>query len=183
MGYGEDVLCLPKVRLKLKCEDMIIEKGISDIVGVFTDPIVAWPGGWEDTIPPWIKEAITLERLIENIRALKEGDMTATDAEACAYCYTAFLCQVPDRDWVTIYQYLVNKVSAMHRKDITIPEDVRVDTLNEEQMRDLRQLKDWIYKKRVARRLERDRAGRRERRKVEVEKAEEKKKEQLVFQF
>jgi hypothetical protein len=167
----------------LKREDMIIEKGISDIVGVFLDPIVVWPGGWEDTIPPWIKEAIQLERLIENVRALKEGDMTATDAEACAYCYTTFLCHVPDHDWVTIYQYLTTKVSEMHRKEVTIPEDMRVDTLNEEQMRDLRQLKDWIYRKRTERRLEKDRAERREKRKEEAEKAEERKKEQFAFDF
>jgi hypothetical protein len=164
----------------VKLKEVSIEKGISDIVGVFTDPIVVWPGGWEDTIPPWIKEAITLERLIENIRALKEGDMTATDAEACAYCYTAFLCQVPDHDWVTIYQYLVTKVSEFHRKEVTIPEDMKVDRLNEEQMRYLRELKDFIYRKRVEKRLENDRAERRERRE---EEAERKKKEQFTFSF
>jgi hypothetical protein len=27
-----------------------LEKGISDIVGVFTDPILVFPGGWGDTI-------------------------------------------------------------------------------------------------------------------------------------
>lgn len=158
-----------------------IEKGISDIAGVFTDPIVVWPGGWEDTIPPWIKEAITLERLIENIRALKEGNMTATDAEACAYCYTAFLCQLPDRDWVTIYQYLVTKVSEMHRKEVTIPEDMRVDTLNEEQKRSLRNLKDFIYRKRIEKRLEGDRAERRERRQEEA--ARKKQEQPSLFEF
>ena len=159
------------------------EKGISDIVGVFTDPIVVWPGGWEDTIPPWIKEAVTLERLIENIRALKEGNMTATNAEACAYCYTAFLCQVPDHDWVTIYQYLVTKVSEMHRKEVTIPEDMRVDTLNEEQKRSLRDLKDFIYRKRIEKRLERDRAERREKREEEKAEVERKKELQLTFKY
>ena len=61
-----------------------MEKGISDIVGVFTDPILVFPGGWGDTLPDWLKGAITMERLIENMRALKGEEPTGTDAEACA---------------------------------------------------------------------------------------------------
>jgi len=69
-----------------------IEKGISDIVGVFTDPIIVFPGGWGDTLPEWLKNAITLERLEMNMRALKGEEMT--DAEACAYLFTAALTQL-----------------------------------------------------------------------------------------
>ena len=36
---------------------------VSDIVGIFTDPILVFPGGWGDTLPDWIKGAITLDRL------------------------------------------------------------------------------------------------------------------------
>ena len=68
-----------------------LEKGISDIVGVFTDPILVFPGGWGDTLPDWLKEAITLERLVMNMRALKGEEMTGTDAEACAYLYDGYL--------------------------------------------------------------------------------------------
>ncbi|GAJ12460.1 unnamed protein product, partial [marine sediment metagenome] len=64
-----------------------MEKGISDIVGVFCDPIIVFPGGWGEDLPEWLKSAITLERLIENIKALKGEEMTGTDAEACAYLY------------------------------------------------------------------------------------------------
>ena len=66
-----------------------LEKGISEIVGVFTDPIIVWPGGWGDTLPEWLKAAITLERLIENTKALKGEPPTGTDAEAC---YPKRLC-------------------------------------------------------------------------------------------
>jgi len=68
-----------------------VEKGISEIVGVFTDPILVFPGGWGDTLPEWLKNAITLERLAMNMRTLKGEEMTGTDAEACAYLYTAAL--------------------------------------------------------------------------------------------
>ena len=60
------------------------EKGISDIVGVFTDPILVFPGGWGDTLPEWLKNTIVLERLAENMKASKEEQATGTDAEACA---------------------------------------------------------------------------------------------------
>jgi hypothetical protein len=80
-----------------------IEKGISDIVGALTDPIIVFPGGWGDTLPEWLKNAITLERLGMNMRALKGEEMTGTDAEACAYLYTAALTQPMDHDWGQIY--------------------------------------------------------------------------------
>jgi hypothetical protein len=80
-----------------------VEKGISDIVGALTDPILVFPGGWGGTLPEWLKNAITLERLAMNMRALKGEEMTGTDAEACAYLYTASLTQPMDHDWGQIY--------------------------------------------------------------------------------
>jgi hypothetical protein len=59
-----------------------IDKGISEIAGVFTDPILIFPGGWGDTLPEWLKGAITLERLEMNMKALNGEEMTGTDAEA-----------------------------------------------------------------------------------------------------
>lgn len=161
-----------------------IEKGISEIVGVFCDPIIAFPGGWGDTLPDWLKNAITMERLVENVRALKEGEMTGSDAEACAYLYTACLTQAPDHDWAQIYLYIAGKVYEKHRtKDsgVAMPEDIRVESLNDEQMRDLRRLKDWIYQARIRARQDRDRAERREKR--EEEAAREKQERPSLFEF
>ena len=109
-----------------------IEKGISEIVGVFTDPILVFPGGWGDTLPEWLKNAITLERLEMNMRALKGEEMTGTDAEACAYLYTAALTQPMDRDWGQIY--IATKVYEKWRtKDsgVTMPTDIRVESLDD----------------------------------------------------
>lgn len=36
-----------------------IDKGISEIVGVFTDPMIVFPGRWGDTLPDWLKGAVT----------------------------------------------------------------------------------------------------------------------------
>jgi len=147
--------------------DKTIEKGISDIVGALTDPIIVFPGGWGDSLLDWIKTAITLERLAMNMKALKGEEMTGTDAEACAYLYTASLTQPPDHDWTQIYLYIATKVYERQRtKDsgVTMPEDIRVDSLNDEQMKDLNRLKTWIYQRRVKVREERDRAERHQKR-------------------
>ena len=86
-----------------------VEKGISEIVGALTDPIIVFPGGWGDTLPDWLKNAITLERLAMNMKALKSEEMTGTDAEACAYLYAAALTQPMDHGWGQIYLYIATQ--------------------------------------------------------------------------
>jgi len=144
-----------------------LEKGISDIVGVFTDPILVFPGGWGDTLPEWLKNAITLERLEINMRALKGEEMTGTDAEACAYLYTASLTQPMDSDWTQIYLYIAGKTYTRWKKT-EMPEDIRVESLRDDQVVDLNRLKSWIYQQRIKVRLEHDRAERRQKREEEA---------------
>jgi len=162
-----------------------LEKGISEIVGVFSDPIIVFPGGgWEDTLPDWIKEAITLERLIENMKALKGEEPTGTDAEALAYMYPASLCSSLGHDWTQIYIYLGSKVMQYHnpfQKEEPFPDDLKVESLDDNQMRELNRLKAWIYQKRIEVRLDRNRA---ERRQKKGEEAAMKKAEQpALFAF
>lgn len=158
--------------------DQQFEKGISDIVGVFTDPIIVTPGAaaYPSDIPQWLREAITLERLVENIKALKEDTMTATDAEACIYLSTVSL-EVPlDHDWTQIYMYVFTKVYERHRtKDskVTVPDDIHVVSLDNQQMQDLNRLKDWIYATRIKARRGRDIAERREKREEEAAREKE----------
>jgi len=161
-----------------------IEKGISEIVGVFTDPILVFPGGWGDSLPEWLKSAITVERLAMNMRALKGEEMTGTDAEACAYLYTAALTQPMDHDWGQIYLYIANKVYSQWRSKesgVEMPEDIRVDTLRDDQMADLNRLKEWLYRKRSQIRLDRERAERRQ--KKEEEAVRKKAEQPALFDF
>jgi len=156
------------------------EKGISDIVGVFTDPILVFPGGWGDSLPDWLKNAITMERLVMNMKALKGEEMTGTDAEACAYLYTACLTQPMDHEWTQIYLYIAGKTYSRWKQN-EIPEDIRVDSLRDDQKADLKRLKEWLYRQRTKIRLERDRA---ERRQKKEEKAAKRKAEQpALFSF
>jgi len=148
-----------------------LEKDISDIVGVFTDPILVFPGGWGDTLPEWLKETITLERLVMNMRALKGEEIIGTDAEACVYLYTVSLTQPMDSDWSEIYLYIAGKVYEKHHakeSGATMPQDIRVDQLSNYQMQHLDRLKEWIYRQRVKVRQERDHADRRERKEADL---------------
>jgi len=138
-----------------------IDTQIEDLVGVFTDPIIVYPSGWEDTLPDWIKPAITMERLIENMKALKGETPTATDAEVLAYMYPRSLEAPLDSDWTQIYLYISSRVVSRH-KETEVPEDIKVDSLNDYQAGLLRHLKDWIYEHRIKVRKERRRVEKRE---------------------
>jgi len=126
-----------------------IDKQIDELVDALTDAIIVWPGGWADTLPDWIKSEIQLERLAQNMKSLRGERMTATDAEACAYLYTRSLEGGPiDSDWTQIYLYVAGK-TASRGKNAQIPDDIKVDSLNNYQLGLLRDLKDWIYEHRV----------------------------------
>jgi len=136
-----------------------VEKGISDIVGCLTDPIIVFPGGWGDTIPEWLKTAITMERMIGNMRALKGEEPIGTDAEVCAYLMTLSLTQPMDSDWTQIYLYVAGQTYKRWEKG-EMPADIVVESISEYQMGELSRLKSWLYYQRVKARQEKDRAER-----------------------
>ncbi len=151
------------------------DEWIGELVGVFSDPIIVMPGGWGDSLPEWLKSTITLERLAMNMKALKGELPTGTDAEDCAYLTTAALTQPMDHDWTQIYLYIATKVYEKWRtkeSGVTMPDDIRVESLNDDQMRDLNRLKAWLYQKRTTVRLERERADRRQKKEEETAKKE-----------
>ncbi|MFH0846428.1 MAG: hypothetical protein V1894_00005 [Chloroflexota bacterium] len=135
-----------------------VDGWIDDLVGALFDPIIVMPGGWGDDLPEWLRTRVKLECLGENIVALREGrELTATDAEAACYLFTASLTAPIGGDWTQIYLY----VAGGELKD-KMPEDIKVESLTESQWRDLKQLKDWIYRQRVKHRKEKARGQRQE---------------------
>jgi len=144
-----------------------IEKGISDIVGCLTDPILVFPGGWGDTLPEWLKTAITLERLTMNMKALRGEEPTGTDAEACAYLMTVTLTQPVDSDWTQIYLYVATQTYKKWGKG-EMPADIAVSSLTDYQMGELKRFKNWLYEKRVRARQDKERAGRRKEKEREI---------------
>ena len=114
------------------------------------------------------------------MRALRGETMTGTDAEACAYLYTAGLTAPMDHNWSQIYLYVATKAYAWHKSG-QVPEDIRVETINDSQIGELKRLKHWLYHQRTKVRQERDRANRR----LEREEAEAQRKAEqpVLFQF
>ncbi len=157
-----------------------VEKGISEIVGCLSDPIIVFPGGWGDTLPEWLKTAITLERLAMNMKALKGEEMTGTDAEACAYLMTVSLTQPIDSDWTQIYLYIATQTYQKHGKN-EMPADIAVNSLNDYQMWELKRFKDWLYRARAKARQEREGVERRHGK--EAEAARRKAEQPALFEF
>ena len=139
-----------------------VEGWIDDIVGALFDPIIVMPGGWGDDLPEWLRARVTLERLAENIIATRENrEITATDAEAACYLFTASLTAPIGGDWTQIYLY----VAGLEINDQTkneMPKDIKVEALTESQWCDLKELKDWIYRQRVKHRKEKAHGERRD---------------------
>ena len=157
-----------------------IDKGISDIVGCLTDPILVFPGGWGDSLPDWLKHAITLQRLVMNIGMLKGEEPTGTDAEACAYLMTVSLTQPIDSDWTQIYLYVATQTYRKWGKG-EMPADSAVNSLTDYQASQLKRLKHWLYERRVQARQERERAERQEEKQQEI--AQRKAERPVLFDF
>jgi hypothetical protein len=157
-----------------------VEKGISDIVGCLTDPIIVFPGGWGDTIPEWLKTAITLERMIGNMKGLNGEEPTGTDSEACAYLMTVSLTQPMDSDWTQIYFYVASQTYKQWEKG-EIPADIVVDSISDYQKGKLNRLKAWLYQRRINARQENARAERREKR--EQDEAQRETEQPALFEF
>ena len=79
----------------------------------------------------------------------------------------ASLTQPMDHDWGQIYLYITGKTYTRWKRN-EIPDDIRVESLNDDQMRDLNRLKAWLYHKRTTVRLERERADRRQKKDEEA---------------
>ena len=157
-----------------------VEKGISDMVGALTDPILVFPGGWGDTLPEWLKHAITLERLTMNMKALKGEEPTGSDAEACAYLMTVSLTQPIDSDWTQIYLYVATQTYRKWGKN-EMPADIAVNSLTDYQMSELKRFKGWLHQRRVQARQERERTERRQEK--EQEAARRKAEQPALFDF
>lgn len=140
---------------------------IEEMVGALTDPVIAYPSPWMEDIHnlPLYKK-LPLHRLAHLMRCNKgeaEWD-EACDLEALLYIYPASLAAPMGEQWTRIYLYLGTKV--MGDK---FPEDIKQKSLDDYDMSHLRDLKRWIYQRKVKARKER-------RRQEKTDKAEPKEK-------
>jgi hypothetical protein len=154
---------------------------IDDLVGALCDPIIVYPSPWKDDLPDWIKPQITLERLIMNMKVMHEDGVPVGDTEALAYIFPRTMEEPMSEQWMRIYTYVFTQ--AMKFKKVEVPEDLRRESLTDYDMRELTDLKTWIYQKRVQHRKEKSLAERRTGSQVEEEKDKELKTEPVQPSF
>ena len=151
-------------------------------MGCLSDPILVFPGGWGDSLPEWLENAIVMERLIDNMKETKGEYPTGTDAEACAYLNTASLTVSMDSDWSQIYLYIASKTYRRWQKN-EMPEDIQVDSLTAQQTADLRRLKEWLYRQRNTARQEVERNERREQKEKDIAKRKDPRRKGMCAKF
>jgi hypothetical protein len=114
------------------------------------------------------------------MKATNGEQPAGTDAEACAYLYTASLTAPMDDDWSQIYLHIAGKTYSRWGKN-KLPDDIRVDTLSNEQLANLNRLKEWLYRQRTRARQELERTERRQ--KKEEEAAKKNAEQSALFEF
>jgi hypothetical protein len=125
-----------------------LELMIQEIVGIFKDPIVLYPGGWEDTLPPRVWEMIRFERFIQQMKAKGKKVEESTDAEALAYIYSAALVAPMGHEWTNIYLWLGKDLLP----ETDAPGTVAPKALSQNEVKMLADLKRWIQQKKTSRR-------------------------------
>ena len=119
---------------------------IEEIVGALCDSIIVFPAhGWEHDLPKPLLDRLPLDRLVHNMLCL-EGKASwdeACDCEALLYMYPRTLESPLSEQWTRIYLYLGTKVMK------NMPDDIKRETLDDYDMRQLQELKRWIRKKKV----------------------------------
>jgi hypothetical protein len=102
---------------------------------------------------------------------MHEGGVPVGDTEALAYIFPRTMEEPLSEQWMRIYTYVFT--SAMKFKKIEVPEDLKCESLSDYDMRELTDLKTWIYQKRVQHRKEKAKAERWANSRVGEENSEE----------
>lgn len=129
----------------------LADKAVNELVGCFTDPIIMYPSPWMDTLPDWVKREIPLARMLyfmKNKDTFGTYEFMCPDLDAMAYMYPSSLEFPLSHDWAQIYLYL--STQGLRSVGKKVPEEIVVDELSSDQTRELRFLKAWLYKKKVA---------------------------------
>lgn len=126
-----------------------------DMIGSMYDPLIVYPGGWEDTVPQWLRQQVELDRMIQVMEAAKQGKRPeeATNAEALAYLMTAINIAPFPHDWANIYLWLgheVMKRSGREKEVVASTKELAPKELSSGEKDDLRRLKEWLWNKRIA---------------------------------
>jgi hypothetical protein len=116
-----------------------------------------------------------------NMKVMHEGGVPVGDTEALAYIFPRTMEEPMSEQWMRIYTYVFTQ--SMKFKKVEVPEDLRRESLSDYDMRELNDLKTWIYQKRVQHRKEKAKAERQAGIQVEEENDKELKTETVQPSF
>jgi len=85
------------------------------------DPLIVHPGGWDEDLPAWLREAVIGERVAR--AAVAGDDDLATLAEVLCYLFTASLAAPLSHEWAEIYINLAAQYMAA--RGAILPEDMQ----------------------------------------------------------
>lgn len=110
------------------------QKFVKAVVEAWNTPIVFHPGGWEDTLPEWLRGRVISER----VEMLDNGGWDkGTDAEVSCYLYTANLNRPLGWEWTHITLFEAAKQIPQIRQVLdAVPEKLTRD--EERQLDDLK---------------------------------------------
>ncbi len=132
----------------------MVDDPVEELAGVLTDPIIVASEGWAETLPDWLKKAITLERMMANMKP--ETAHEATDSEVVAYLYTASLNAPMTTEFTRIYLFLsmrlMERETKMHQPAF---DSMRIEKLSSDEERMLLKLRKQLYDSRIQARKER----------------------------
>ncbi len=144
----------PDKNLPRDGDERAFEEQIDELVGCFSDPIIVYPSGWEDTVPESLKQDITIHRMLQMMKPSEQG--MASSPEVCAYMYTVTMAHPVASEWVNIYMYAMTQY-----KGDMMPADIRQDNLSKYEMDHLNNFRRWIFERRRRASREKLRAERR----------------------
>lgn len=127
---------------------------LEDMLFSMSDPIIVFPGDWQDTVPKWLRQQIELDRMTQVMEAAKAGKRPdqATDAEALAYLSTVINIYPFPHDWTNIYLWLSRRVlekSGQGEKAIAIAKELAPKELSVGEQEDLGRFKEWLWTRRL----------------------------------
>jgi hypothetical protein len=125
-----------------------VERHIGDLVHCIAGPLIVFSTPWSDVIPKWVRGEITMRRMIQQMKMLRNRDepKLATDIETMAYIMPRTMDAPMDHDWTEIYLWLARKcLIDAGRPGVEATEDIAPKEINQQQKEMLRHLQRWLW--------------------------------------
>ncbi|MFD2101327.1 hypothetical protein [Flagellimonas iocasae] len=132
-----------KICIKAYGHELIV---VLDFMDLLQSPIIVYSSPWEDAVPKYLLEYITMARMLTQMR----GEHMASLTEVVAYMMPRTFESPMPSEWANIYTWCGLQYAKTFKRDgqIEAMEEVAPQQLSEYEMGLLKKLRVWIYEKR-----------------------------------